>query len=48
MATQAAEELVRLPGIDEWLRGYKKDRAEKYAELLRHPVVAGAAREFGL
>ena len=48
MATQAAEELVRLPGIDEWLRGYKKDRAEKYAELLRHPVIAGAAREFGL
>jgi hypothetical protein len=40
MATKAAEELVRLPGIEEWLRGYKTDRAEKYAELIRHPVIA--------
>lgn len=43
MATKAAEEFVRLPGIDEWLRGYKKDRAEKYAKLIRHPVIAAKA-----
>ena len=48
MATQAAEEFVRLPGIDEWLRGYKKDRAEKYAELIRHPVIAGEVRKLGI
>jgi hypothetical protein len=48
LATQAAEELVRLRGIDEWLRGYKKDRAEKYGELTRHPVIAAKVRELGI
>ncbi len=48
LATKAAEELVRLRGIDEWLRGYKKDRAEKFAELIRHPVIAAKVRELGI
>ena len=45
MATKAAEELVHLPRIDEWLRGYKKDQAEKYAKLIKHPVIAAMAVE---
>jgi hypothetical protein len=48
MATQAAEQLVQLKGIDEWLRGYKKDRAEEYAKLIRHPVIAAEVLKLGL
>jgi len=48
LSDQAAEELVRLPGIDEWLRGYKSGRPEKFREITQHPTVAAKARELGL
>jgi len=48
MAQAAANELVLLPGIDEWLSGYKEDRVEKYSILIQHPTVAAKVKEFGL
>jgi len=48
MAEDAADELVRLPGIEGWLNGYKEDRPEKYAALIEHPTISAKARELGL
>ena len=48
MAQQAADELVRLPGIKPWLSGYKEERPEKYSVLLRHPTIAGKVQELGI
>jgi len=48
MAEQAATELLRFEGIDEWLRAYARDQAEKYAELGRNPVIASYIREHGI
>lgn len=48
MAQQAANELVLLPGIDQWLKGYKDDRPLKFGILVRHPTVAAAVRELGV
>ncbi|MDP6368491.1 MAG: FHA domain-containing protein [Planctomycetota bacterium] len=48
MEDQAAREMVMLPGIDGWLRGYKTDQVDKYRALMKNEIVAAKAREFGI
>jgi len=48
METQAAEELVSLPEIDEYLRGYKNQQPHHFARLIENPIVRKKCRELGL
>lgn len=48
MVQEAADELVGLPGIDEWFKGYKQDRPEQFANLRKHPTVAAKVSALGL
>jgi hypothetical protein len=47
MEDKAAAEMVRLPGIDGWLRGYKSNQPEKFRALMRNRIVASKVRELG-
>ena len=48
MVQEAADELVGLPGIDEWFKGYKQDRPGQFANLRKHPTVAAKVSALGL
>ncbi|MAF64314.1 MAG: hypothetical protein CMJ84_01470 [Planctomycetes bacterium] len=48
MADQAAFEFVRLPGIEEWLKGYRSRKPEKFQLLIEHSSIRDFARECGL
>ncbi|GEM_PF-1137815 len=39
MADEAAEELVLVPGLDGYLRSYKKDRVSRFAALMENSIV---------
>ena len=48
MVDQAASELVNLPGIEAWLRGYQADKPEKFARLVKNERVRELARKLEL
>jgi len=48
MVQEAADELVALPGIDNWFKGYKEDRPEHYSTLTKHPTVSAKVKSLGL
>jgi FHA domain len=45
MQAAAAKELIGLPGIEGWLRGYKRDRPEKFDGLMEDAQIRAFARE---
>ncbi|MDP6762001.1 MAG: FHA domain-containing protein [Planctomycetota bacterium] len=48
MVDQAAHEFVRLPGIEDWLKGYRSRKPEKFQLLVEQPAISTLAREQGL
>ncbi len=48
MEDQAAREMVMLPGIDGWLRGYRTDQPEKFKALMKNSTVSAKVRELGI
>jgi hypothetical protein len=48
MIQEAADELVRMPAIEEWLRGYASDYPEKFARLAAHPTVGEFVQRHGI
>jgi tetratricopeptide (TPR) repeat protein len=48
MAAEAAREMLLLPGIEEWLRGYKSNRSDKWERLVREPSIREYAAEHGI
>ena len=48
MVQEAADELVALPGIDNWFKGYKEDRPEQFLILTQHPTVSAKVKSLGL
>lgn len=48
LVDQAADELVHLPGIEGWMRGYKEDKPEKFERLVQNDRVRELARSLDL
>jgi hypothetical protein len=48
MEDRAAEVLVKIPDLDQHLRGYQEKYPDKYAAVLENPIVAGYAKKHGL
>ncbi len=48
MAQEAADQLVDLPGIDTWFKGYKEDRPKQFSTLRQHPTVSAKVQALGL
>jgi pSer/pThr/pTyr-binding forkhead associated (FHA) protein len=48
MEAEAAREMVALPGIEEWLEGYKRSRPEKFELIMEEKQVREFAREHDL
>jgi hypothetical protein len=48
MIQEAADQLVDLPGIDDWFKGYKEDRPEQFSTLRQHPTVSAKVSSLGL
>ncbi len=47
LANQNARFLVKMPNVEGHLLGYKQDYPERYAAVLRNPIVAAWAKEVG-
>lgn len=48
MTTQAANEMIALPGIKEWLVGYKRDFPGTFDQMMENSVLRGYARDEGI
>jgi hypothetical protein len=48
MVAKAANELVRLPGVEPWLAGYQRDQPHTWEPLMENRTVHAKARELGL
>jgi hypothetical protein len=45
MQAEAARELVGLPGVEDWLRGYKSGKPDKFEILVQEPQIRALALE---
>ncbi len=48
MSNRAAEELIKIPGVEAPMAGYKKSRPDTFAEMMKNPILKGFAAEKGL
>ena len=48
MTTQAANEMIALPGIKEWLVGYKRDFPGTFDQMMKNGILRGYAKDEGI